>query len=37
MLVNSVLEASPRDAEFQDAIAHELTMVERFFHPASTG
>jgi TetR/AcrR family transcriptional repressor of nem operon len=32
MLVNSALEASPRDAEFQDAIAHELTMIERFFH-----
>jgi TetR/AcrR family transcriptional repressor of nem operon len=32
MLVNSALEASPRDAEFQQAIARELTAIERFFH-----
>jgi len=32
MLVNSVLEASPRDAEFRDAIAHELKLIEGFFH-----
>jgi TetR/AcrR family transcriptional repressor of nem operon len=32
MLVNSTLEASPRDAELRDAIALELTMIERFFH-----
>jgi TetR/AcrR family transcriptional repressor of nem operon len=32
MLVNSALKASPRDAEFQEAIARELTMIERFFH-----
>jgi TetR/AcrR family transcriptional repressor of nem operon len=32
MLVNSVLEASPRDAELRDAIARELTLIERFFH-----
>lgn len=32
MLVNSALEVSPQDAEFQDAIARELAMIERFFH-----
>jgi TetR/AcrR family transcriptional repressor of nem operon len=32
MLVNSTLEASPRDAELRDAIARELTLIERFFH-----
>jgi TetR/AcrR family transcriptional repressor of nem operon len=32
MLVNSALEASPRDAAFQDAIGRELALIERFFH-----
>ncbi|HEY4161957.1 MAG TPA: helix-turn-helix domain-containing protein [Dongiaceae bacterium] len=32
MLVNSALEASPQDTEFQDALAHRLTMIEHFFH-----
>jgi TetR/AcrR family transcriptional repressor of nem operon len=32
MLVNSALEVSPADAEFQGAIARELTVIERFFH-----
>jgi TetR/AcrR family transcriptional repressor of nem operon len=32
MLVNSALEASPRDAAFQDAIAVELRLIELFFH-----
>jgi TetR/AcrR family transcriptional regulator, transcriptional repressor for nem operon len=32
MLVNSTLEASSHDAEFRDAVAHELTLIERFFH-----
>jgi TetR/AcrR family transcriptional repressor of nem operon len=32
MLRNSALEASPRDAESQQAVAHELTMIERIFH-----
>src|SRR5690348_7702763 len=31
MLVNSALEASPRDPEIQDAIAGELKLIERFF------
>jgi len=31
MLVNSALEASPQDAEFRSAIAHELTLIEDFF------
>ena len=31
MLVNSALEASPRDAAFQDAVAGELTAIEDFF------
>ena len=31
MLVNSALEASPRDAEIQDTIARELKLIERFF------
>jgi TetR/AcrR family transcriptional regulator, transcriptional repressor for nem operon len=32
MLVNSALESSPADAEFQDAVARELAVIERFFH-----
>jgi TetR/AcrR family transcriptional repressor of nem operon len=32
MLVNSALEISPDDMEFQDAIARELVLIERFFH-----
>jgi TetR/AcrR family transcriptional repressor of nem operon len=31
MLVNSALEASPRDEEFRSAIANELTLIEDFF------
>lgn len=31
MLVNSALEVSPADAEFRDAIAHELKLIEGFF------
>jgi TetR/AcrR family transcriptional repressor of nem operon len=32
MLVNSALEASSNDPEFREAIAHELRLIERFFH-----
>jgi TetR/AcrR family transcriptional repressor of nem operon len=31
MLVNSVLEASPQDAELRGAIANELTLIQDFF------
>jgi TetR/AcrR family transcriptional repressor of nem operon len=31
MLVNSALEASPRDAEFRSTIARELNLIEDFF------
>lgn len=31
MLVNSALEASPKDAELRDAIVHELKLIEDFF------
>lgn len=31
MLVNSALEASPKDTELREAIAHELKLIEDFF------
>lgn len=32
MLVNAALETSSLDAEFRDAVAHELKLIEAFFH-----
>jgi TetR/AcrR family transcriptional repressor of nem operon len=36
MLVNSALEASPRDPESRDAVARELQLIEAFFRDRVT-